>query len=575
VEDAELRAAVRAEVRRYVATAAARYVPIVAGALALVLLVVLVPDSRQPTGSSTLSNTNGLPSAQVPGVVGPSATTPVVGGGGGATPGAVPPGSGGTGGGSTGPGSAFVPPAGGSTSGVAVSGVRCGAGARQFTWSPYAPSCLARWSGNNGGSTAHGVTAKTITLVMRNPSDWDSLAKSTGAPTFAALAHDEQVLINYFNTQYELYGRKVILKTFNGNGSFLSETANQGQASANSDAQQAYQLGAFADGFPIVTGTYADAESSRHIVQFAPANSAAAYKANAPYRYGFPAGAVNETQGAGIGSLVCQRMAGMKAIFAGDPTYQAMNRKFAVVEAEQAQFAGGAAVIVKMAKQCGVNVETFQYSSDLSSEAQQAAQIDTRMKADGVTTVLSLTDPLMVGFMTDAASQQQYKPEWVFTVLPPAQARQADASEMAHSIDVSPWHALTGSPSTRMCARIYKRADPSGQPQSGAAGIDDVCSLLLAFYAGLQQAGPSLSPQTFQRGWFTLPRSAGSSDFGAWSFGAGQWSPAATFSVLQWNASATSQYDGGTGEYEACGGPVDYPYLDAKLGSGQLRCYGH
>jgi hypothetical protein len=324
-----------------------------------------------------------------------------------------------------------------------------------------------------------------------------------------------------------------------------------------------------------VTGTYADAESSRHIIQFAPANSTAAYKANAPYRYGFPAGAVNETQGAGIGSLVCQRMAGMKAVFAGDAAYQAITRKFAVVEAEQAEFAGGGAVIVREAKQCGVSVETFQYSSDLSSEAQQAAQIDTRMKADGVTTVLSLTDPLMVGFMTDAAAQQQYKPEWLFTVLPPTQARQADASEMAHAIDISPWHALTGSPSMRLCARIYHLADPHGQPQSGAVGIDDICALLLGFYAGLQQAGPSLSAQTFQRGWFSLPNSAGHSDFGGWSFGAGQWSPAATFSILQWNGNAKSQYDGGTGEFEACGGAADYPYLQAKLGSGQLHCYGH
>jgi hypothetical protein len=267
-------------------------------------------------------------------------------------------------------------------------------------------------------------------------------------------------------------------------------------------------------------------------------------------------------------------MAGMNAAFAGDPTYQAATRKFAVLEPEQADFAGGAAVIVQQARRCGVNVENFQYSTDLSTEAQQAAQINARLKADHVTTVVMLTDPVMVDFMTDSASQQKYKPEWVFTVLPPAQARQADASEMAHGIDLSPWHATTGAPNTRLCARVYKQADPTGQPASGPTGVDQLCSLMMAFYAGLQAAGPTLTPQNYYQDWFTLPASAGSSDFGGWSFGQGQWSPASTFSILQWNAGAHSQYDGGTGEFEACGGPADYPYLGATLGSGQLNCYG-
>ena len=531
-----------------ITVALSRYTPVLAGAMALVLLIVVVPDATK--GSSPAFR--------------PGGATPVAG----ATSHA-PVAQGGT----------AVPTVGGplpspSRSGITTGGMRCRPGVRQFTWSPYAPMCTADWSGSNGGATAHGVTSSTITLVMRNPSDWDSTANTLGQPSFASLLHDTQALVNYFNTQYELYGRRVVVKTFNGRGSFFGESANTGQASASSDAQTAYNLGAFADGFPLATGTYADAEASRRIIHFAPANSEAAYTANAPYRFGFPAGPVNEVQGAGVGALACQRMAKMNAVFAGDATYQARTRTFAYVEAEQPQFAGSGAVVEAQMRNCGVSVKGYRYSAEINSEVTQAAQIVRSLHADGITTVLMFTDPVMARFMTQAAANQQYRPEWVFTVFPQSLARMADAGQMAHSIDVSPWHATTGSPNERLCARIYKLADPDGRPASGAQGLDFTCSLLMAFFAGLQQAGPNLSPETFYNGWFTLPASSHTSDFGRWSFGAKQWSPVSSFSVLQWNAGAHSDYDGGTAQWEPCAGPVDYLYKGAKLGSGQLQCYG-
>jgi hypothetical protein len=186
-----------------------------------------------------------------------------------------------------------------------------------------------------------------------------------------------------------------------------------------------------------------------------------------------------------------------------------------------------------------------------------------------------LTDPFMSEFMTESAAQAQYQPEWVFTVFSQLMARKADAGEMAHAIDLSPWHATTAAPNQRMCAQIYRRASGGATAQSGASGLDAECSLLMALFAGLQTAGPNLTPENFSRGWFNLPPSTGTSDFGRWSFGANQWSPDASFSVLQWSASVASSYDGGTGGWVPCGGAVDYPYQGARMGSGQLQCYGH
>jgi hypothetical protein len=570
--DPELQAAIRAEVRSYLVTASRRYVPIVVAVLTLVLLVVLVPDHHAPSNVPS-----GAGTVDAGGQAGQADTGSTPGEASGPASAATGSAHGSSGGFRTtgGTGAATAAATGAASDGIAVSGVKCGAGVRQVTWSPYSPMCVPRWSGNNGGATSHGVTGSTITLVLRKPTDWDSLSAGTGAPTFAQMQHDTQVLVNFFNGQFELYGRKVVVKTFNGQGSFTTETADQGQAAASADAQTASDLGAFVDGWPFATGTYADAEAARKIIHFAPGNSLSSYKPNQPYRYGLPAGPVSETQGYGVAAVGCQRMANMKAAFAGDTAYQALNRKFAVLEPEQPAFAGGADVVVQQMKaKCNVQVEKITYSTDLSTMPQQATQITARLKADNVTTLFMLTDPLMAQFMTSSASAQAYRPEWVFTVWAQAMARQGDQSELAHAIVVAPWHATIEPPSGRLCARIYKLADPGGTPQGGPSGLDLNCPLLMAMYAGLQQAGPNLTPQTFESGWFHLPDSNGTSDFGRWSFAANQFSPLASFSLLWWNGSAKSQYDGGTGEFEPCRGPVDFPYLNPQLGSGPLTCFG-
>ena len=569
MEDPNLKKPIKREGLSPLAEAWARYAPVIAGVLAFLLLIVVVPDSSEGSLSGATSGNDASSGSTTASGGSGSGTSNNHSGSGSGTRGSGSQGSSGSSGSGEGQSGS-----GASGHGETVSGVDCGSGVRQVTWSPYAPMCTVEWSGNNGGDTAHGVTASTITLALRNPSDWDSAAEATGTPKFDEIVHDTEVLVDFFNREFELYGRKVIVKTFNGRGSFFAEGANKGQAAASADAQTAYDLGAFVDGFPISTGSYSDAEAAREIISFAPGNSLTAYRANAPFMYGVPLGPVAEIQGAGVAAVACQRMAKMKAVFAGDPTYQGATRKFAVLEPEQPEYAGGGAIVVNALKKCGAPAELYRYNADVTVEAQEADSITTRMMADGVTTVLMLTDPIMSQFMTRSASQRNYKPEWVFTVFPQALARQADASQLAHSIDISPWHATTGAPDRRLCARIYKLADPDGSPQSGPDGLDASCSLLMALYSALQQAGPDLTPQSFNHGWFTLPASSASSDFGRWSFGPDQWSPVASMSLLHWNAGDKSSYDGGTGQWEPCQGPADYPYRNAHLGSGQLHCDG-
>ena len=575
--------ALELEVRAYIRRRIAQFAPFVALAAMVICLLVLVPDTHGSLASDpgalageNLGSTD-QPVGGEPGAAGSGNGKPGKNG----TPGT--PATGGPTAGSAGPGSGGgngTPDPGGSggsggSSGVSAAGVKCSSGARQFKWAPYAPACTPRYTGTNPGATARGVTATTITMTLRNPSDWDSLASSTNTDTFASLAHDTSVLVDYFNTQYELYGRKVVVKTFDGRGSFVAENAGQGQAAASADAQTAYDMGTFVDGFPFSSGSYADAEASRRIIHFSPGNSLSAYRANSPYRYGMPAGAVNEIQGEGVAAFVCQRMAKLKAIFAGSTVTAAQTRKFAVVEPEQTTFAGGAAVLASRVKsQCGETVKTYKYSTDLTSMPAQAGQIVAQMQADQNTTVIMLTDPIMVQFMTASATNAQYHPEWLYTVLPATLARQADATQMKHAMQLNPWHPTVEAPSGRLCYRIYQLADPNGTPASSAGGLDVVCSTLLAIFGGLQSAGPQLTATNFNRGWFNQPPATSASDFGRWDYNGSYYSPAASFSVSWWNPGVTSAYDRGKGQFQSCAGLLDKPYLNPSLGSGQPGCFG-
>ena len=53
--------------------------------------------------------------------------------------------------------------------------------------------------------------------------------------------------INYFNKQYELYGRHVVLKPYKGQSDYIQEDQGNDAPQAQADAQNEAESGAFAD----------------------------------------------------------------------------------------------------------------------------------------------------------------------------------------------------------------------------------------------------------------------------------------------------------------------------------------
>jgi len=239
-----LRLVVRESVRQYHGQLARRYAGPVVGLVVLLLVVTLVPSHSSRTGQQATS-VEGVGQPTVGGTAsgdeftasGSTASAPEGGSTGGTGPGGGASGRGGSASAASRQASATTASAGSTASGVAKSGVTCGPGVRQVPWSKYAAACVAKFVGNNGGATSQGVTKDTITVVLRKPTDYDSLAPLTGYPPFPQVVADTQAYLDMFNASFETYGRKVVLKTFNGQGSAALELQGQGQAGATADGQ--------------------------------------------------------------------------------------------------------------------------------------------------------------------------------------------------------------------------------------------------------------------------------------------------------------------------------------------------
>ena len=586
-----IEALVQAAVRRELNRVLRRYLPIVAGAIAFALIVALVPtvDNRNSSDENSLrasarnGGTNGANVAASETGAAAGAAGDVAGP---AAEGAANGPSQASGGGASGGAAAPVAPAGVSpapargAAGTARSGVACAAGVRQVPWSAYAPPCQPAFTGNNGGATSHGVTRDTITVTYRRGQSTEDTAVYAAAGDAAPdpddfYLSDMRDYVNLLNRTFELYGRKVVIKDFQGQGDYIREDQGQGQDAAAADAATARDQGAFADitfalkgSQPFWTGL-----AQQKVVAVGPLGFPQSYyEKYAPYWYSdSPTG----TKGAHItANLVCRRSAGMPAIFAGDPVYQKQTRKFGLITPENPEYIGVANEIAAGLGTCGVKLaRRASYAINVATFQAQATNIVAQMKAAGVTTVICYCDPLVPIFLSNAADSQSYRPEWSEPWYRDPQGRLPSQSQWAHAISVGGTARLKPQSETE-AFKVFKLANPSAAKPRNKYYEVEYRSLLLLFNA-LQAAGPNLTPRTFEQGLASLPTTP-LGDFGHWSFGPRTYSPAAESQLGWWDPNATSAYDGKKGAWQNCEGGAWFPYdkPEAWGPHTQLHCFG-
>ncbi len=553
-------------------------VPLGVAVLAVTLVVATLPaeDDLQTasgaTGASEFSASGGGASATGGRTVGS--------GGGVASDVASPTGGEAAGGGAVSGGSSADPGAPGGAaagaaapgiaSGTAKSGVECAEGVRQVAWSKYAPTCVGAFTGDNGGDTAPGVTGDKIKVVVGfGNAAANSAIQSLAGPATPNDKEWADTIAKYaafFNTQYETYGREVVVETYQMKSDYVLADMGRDTAAAQADAQTSKNMGAFID-LTALTNTsslpYGNALADLGVISWSfPLRTADDYQRRAPYMYNFLPDGTKWARWAT--SLVCQRMAGMPAVHAGGAE-KGKPRKFGVIKVNIPEWKAAADLTSSMMREeCGVQPVEQTYEFDLGTFSQYGASMMSQMQSQGVTTILCVCDPLGPIFMTDSATSSEYFPEWLFHNQGIVDSNY-NPQQLANSFSNGP--ALPPAAETeafRVFRMAYPGEDPPSRPYFGW-----IYGIMLQVFGAVQMAGPDLNPATFASGMASLPASLPGGDYGPWfgdsslPFG-GTFTPWTSSQVTRWGADAPSPDGSSSGYWTPCPGPAYYPFSPSE-----------
>lgn len=417
---------------------------------------------------------------------------------------------------------------------------------------PYSPPCVA-FSGDNGGATYRGVSATEITISARLAGLPDfSAAPSDNGPSATFSVKPEEIkrtmegLADYFNSRFQFYGRKIKLVFFDGKGNFQTELQGGGQEEVEADAvKAAEEIKAFGDIIGI-SAPYDDALARRGVMSFgAPYMSAEWLAARRPYAWSPTPDCTFIEQS--VSDYVNKRLAGRPARYAGGDL-KGKPRTTAVIAPENPWYQQCVDAGEKVAKAAGhPNQDRIAYKLDFNTLSNQAASVIAKLKSEKITTVICGCDPAFPIFLTSKAQEQGYSPEWIITgaafidldIL--GQLYQQD--QWSHSLGLSfigplqPLRATTG-------YNTFKIARPNEEPSNL---VDLLYYEMYTMVVGLQEAGPNLTPETFERGMYAYPGGFGPA--GTWKFTPGRYTPTQDAREIYWDRNAISPQNKEKGSY--------------------------
>lgn len=585
--DLVAQAEVEAAVRGYLARVARRYAPLAIGLIVLMVVALTVPTVSLRGSSPQLgSPSQGQANSSLVTGAGPSGpqqlASPVpataaggssVGSGGGALAfGSVP---------TVPPGITAPPPTG--SPGATRGGVPCGPGVKQVPWTAYAPPCIPAYQGNNGGAIGQGVSATTITAVFRRTNSAEEKAAFAAVGNAApssddAYLYDLRSYLDLFNRTFELYGRHVQVADYNGVGDNLQEDQGQDLQGAESDAataQSTYHAFMDLSSSPTLASTqpYEEDLAAHNVIAIGAVGLPKRwFRRFAPYEYSI------EPDGSGLVAAavgaICERMNGLPAVYAGDPTFRAQPRKFGLITPDNPEYMElGDELQQGIRSTCGASIaKRASYSINVATEEQQSVSVIAQMSTNRISTVVCICDPVVEIFLSQNADSQNYFPEWNPTNWLDLQGRETAADQWAHAISVN-WVIFPPRAQSE-AYRVWKIARPNEEPHDKY--YPEAYWTALYIMDVLQQAGPDLTPATFQRAAFSLPQSSVGM-FGLWSGGAQAFSPAQDVVAQYWDANATSNLDNNKGAWVTCESGKWFSLTDpSSYGPAhtQLHCFG-
>ncbi len=399
--------------------------------------------------------------------------------------------------------------------GKTKAGHDCKKGVRQIPWSRYAAPCYPTWSGNNGGATAMGVSAKEIVIVDRDFPDSassqavDAFVQQAGFASSDEFEETQHKFFEYFNKVFELWGRKVKLIEYKSEyGNSTDESLSKGKEGACADADS---IKAKYKPFLILSASspFGECAAERKMTVL----GAGAYYPESWYRKYHPY--------IWAGVMECERIAHMNAEYLGkrvvnrpakwskDLTLNKSKRVMGIYVPTNDQYQFCVKMAAKELKD-KYNAEfksTYNYQLDITRFADEAARAIVQFAADRVTSIFLACDPLSPIFLTQSARGQEYYPEWIIN-----SAGLTDVEQFARLWDQQEiqW-SLFGMSQLGEITRIlgptgegtttYKRAFGTDIPP----GTQTQYYSAMGIFSVLQAVGPNLTQQNLAATYPRLP----------------------------------------------------------------------
>ena len=543
-----------------------RWAPLLLVVSVQVLLVAVVPSRGSGPGDTLLADGSaaGVPGA-APGVQVAGAAGGAPGGAGAApgAPGAVTgPGgttaAGGTTGGAAAPGT--TGPGGTTTAGGPADLSKCAKdGKRQQDVTSSGPPCTPRFTGNNGGSTYQGVTGSTIKILRyraKSNAQVDAILRTQG---LAFSPEEEQqaqeTYAKFFEKHYEFYGRKVQWVSETGTCEisppdlpcFRTEVKRLntkhrpfGVFWTNATTQAEFFDEWSRLGVMNVGGWHFNAEFNQRL---------------RPYHWDVFMDGTRTARN--VADYWCKKMQGKTASLAGDPALRATKRKLGILTQDYPVTRKNALDLYAMVTGgvCGTKADAAEpvYTPSNIAQGQQTANVVVqKLKAEGVTTLVIMSDPINPTFTTTACSRQQWYPEHLL-----AGSGLIDYDLLGRLYDPSQWRNAFGpghlaEPVPPAQSDPARAAADVGAADNGAGGLIFPYMNLMATM--IQRSGPKLNPANVEQGMHSLPQSGGwarTKDPQSYllGYGPGDYTAIDDSRHTYWDPSARSKLDGRAGAY--------------------------
>ncbi len=440
----------------------------------------------------------------------------------------------------------------------------------------YAPPCTPKWSGDNGGATYQGVTQDKITLVRyygKGSDAVDAVMRAQGAYVSVDQQRTYQAALQKFiNDHYELYGRKVELKVFEGHCSTIPPDVSclRGEMQELVTSLKPYAV--YWNG-SVCSACYDELSKLRTVNVGGWHFRDDFSKLRAPYHWDVQMSGTTMAQHAG--RWWCSQLKGKPARYAGsaNPAQDLRDnvRKLGVVSTNDPENKASVEVDLRAELQkCGAGYgdNYYFYEQDITTADQQRRAAVLRMNPVGsgenaATSVMCFCDLVAPAFLYSEEQNQNYYPE---NLIVGSGYMDADAASQAYM-------GTLGCPnSTRPCnfedafglsqlnAQEHKFKD-AGQRVWNAGGgkgdapFDSVTAewdYINMLASMVQAAGPNLNPKSMEAGAFRMgPR--GDAAHGLRHLSPGHYSWIQDMRPVYWSTQKISTFNDAVGTYVQIG----------------------